>query len=303
MNARILAILTLTSAFAAGCPGAWKELNTKTGLSSSSQSAALFASMAVNDPQLCETGSATLQFQRKGDAFAFGLSASAGDVIRVEGAGDPTLDTVVYLFGPLLQSFGELVSVASDDDSGGSLHGLISDFPIVTGGRYVVVITTYQGDGLGNAILRVAVNGNPGCAFASLSLAGDADVEPVDALCSEEGCPDVDSEVACASCCILHEIATSTLLAADDAYSSLQVMPQDAQGLLVRSPTPAPLSGREYLFQLQEDQDTVPIYLGNRLAMADILDEFRGCQVRINGKMVDAGYGIELWPGTVSFEP
>jgi hypothetical protein len=37
--------------------------------------------------------------------------------------------------------------------------------------------------------------------------------------------------------------------------------------------------------------------------MADILDEFRGCQVRINGKMVDAGYGIELWPGTVSFEP
>lgn len=289
-------VLVLVAPMIAGCPGARRDLYERGALSAWRQSPGQLATLAINNPPICENGSALVSFQRHGDAYAFGFSAAAGDVIRVESEGDSRLDTVVYLFGPLYPSSEPLAPVASDAGSGGLQRSLIPGFTVGTGGIYAVVISTEDGDGAGDASLKVSVNGQPGCTPAEVPRPS-----PADALADQDAAePDGD---ACESCCSMDVASTVVLLRDGTEYVSLGTTEQEFSGILTRVPGGASPKTREYEFQLVGQPLTLPIYDAYQVLFKNRLATFLGCPVRVVGKLANIGSSTELWPATLSFEP
>ncbi len=211
------------------CAGGTKELNPKGGLESSPLSLADVATLGGDAFTLCDDGEADLDFDRAGRVYAFPVILETGKTVVVETAGTGDLDTVVALYGPFPQgSVAALIPVVADDDGGSGTASRLS-WTVKEAGLYVVVATTWKGQGLGTAQLQVRVDGTPGCQAVPCvgsqcgSDADAIDVPSVDGVTDSEG---------------THEPYLFRLVALDDPH---QVQPNVAVPLQVQliSPTGA----------------------------------------------------------------
>lgn len=128
------------------------------------QTAAEFAALlATGGEVVCQSGNATLAFAHPGDAVGIPLTLEVGDRVLADTGGDALLDTTLFLFGPDDGSgyFGEL-PVAMDDDSAGAGRAHLA-YTIKDAGDYVLAVSTYKGEGVGQATVQLSVNAAAGC--------------------------------------------------------------------------------------------------------------------------------------------
>ncbi len=147
-----------------------------------------FQQVAKDASSFCASGTATVRFPDDGTYVGFPVDLAAGWTIELATSGPATLDTVVYLFGPgATPGTYAATSLAVDDDSGDGLLSHLAAFEAPSDGRYLAVVTTFEGKGVGQAGFEVRVNGAPGCSGACVDCSPEAgDVaETVDAT---QGC-------------------------------------------------------------------------------------------------------------------
>ncbi len=115
----------------------------------------------------CDEGTLPLSFDEPDAVHAFVLTLYSGELLQISTSGDPGVDTVLMLHGPLddLGDFGELPR-AMNDDGDETLHASLDDFVVPQTGYWLVGVTTWGGASLGDIELFVSVDGaDPVCEF------------------------------------------------------------------------------------------------------------------------------------------
>ncbi len=150
------ALLLITPLIAAGCAAEPAGV-TKTGGAAKAlmfETAEQYAAITVDDVTLSANGAVDLSFTAPDQVFGYAIGLEAGQIVFLETAGDPELDTVVYLFGPDDGTgfFGEL-PVIMDDDGGEGMLSFAGPYEIKVSGTYLAVASTFGGGGEGDAVL------------------------------------------------------------------------------------------------------------------------------------------------------
>lgn len=167
---RFFSLVAVTLVSLGGC--ATDEAPAKTPASLSAPlfaTADAFADVQVAVVDLCPTGfQSTFTFDGSDVLFGVEVSVAVDGPATFETNGNESLDTVLFLFGPLDASgyYGE-VPVASDDDDGDGLQSRIVE--TLAAGTWFVVAGTVGGQGQGSVSLR-----------GTGSCLGAEDSEPLD---------------------------------------------------------------------------------------------------------------------------
>ena len=138
------------------------------------KTASEFAALLTSGGEvLCQSGSANFAFTAAGQRIGIPLTLQVGDLVDAVTAGDPLLDTTLFLFGPRSPTgfYGELPLAMDDDSAGGGLSRL--HFATKTAGDYILVVSTYREEGIGEASVAITVNGAAGCAAQDSCDDGD----------------------------------------------------------------------------------------------------------------------------------
>ena len=164
-----------------------------------------FAAAQIAAVDLCPGGfSATVTFDTPDQVVGVALQVAGPVTAHFAAAGNPALDTQLFVFGPKVASgtYGA-VPVAVDDDSGDGLAARLS--VDLTAGVWFVALTTAGGDGLGTVTLTASGDCATGSDTDGDGLPDAADNCPLaangDQLDSDaDGLGDAcDADLACAS--------------------------------------------------------------------------------------------------------
>lgn len=172
---------------------------------------------------LCATGRAQVRFDAPAQVHAFPVRVPAGGRGLAVASGASGLDLTLAVYGPrdALGGFGEAPAVVDDDGLGGAPgepRGASLTWTADAASTWLLVVSTWQGQGRGDATVTLAVDGVLGCpACVDGALDGapgcepTCEVSPCNATAAEwmafeqkagradgsTGCYPVDPEVNC----------------------------------------------------------------------------------------------------------
>ncbi len=126
---------------------------------------------------LCAAGRTSLRFDRPGQIHAFPVRLPAGGRGLAVASGATGLDLALALYGPRAAdgTFGDTPAYVDDDGLGGAPgepRGASLTWTADAAGVWLLVVSTWQGQGRGDATLTLAVDGALGCP-ACVDGAGD----------------------------------------------------------------------------------------------------------------------------------
>lgn len=123
-----------------------------------------FQEVSMDSAWLCLHGTVAVEFAEAGDTFGFPFAAQSGDRVAFETTGARDLDTVLMLFGPKDDTgyYGRY-PLALDDDGGAGLLSKITPYELKDDGEFIVIVSTYGGQGVGQTTLHIALNDADGC--------------------------------------------------------------------------------------------------------------------------------------------
>ena len=204
--------------FATAC-GRSVDLEPKPGPEVAVLPAAALARAWTAPDTLCAKGTLPLDFEGTDPAFAFPLVLAAASKVEAAISGNPDLDTALALYGPV-RADGSVPAapVASDDDGGTGDQPSLKAGPVGAPGTYLLVASTWRGRGRGQALLRVVVDGLPGCGGCVGGVPSDPLVGCLPDACGPASCVDMGWDDAW----LKAAVGTCTL-PADDIWCSLRL--------------------------------------------------------------------------------
>ncbi|MFT7580910.1 MAG: hypothetical protein ACI9MR_002584 [Myxococcota bacterium] len=171
LTTRPIVLIAFAALLAAGCISS-EELPKRLAVETAPLffSASDFAEVQTAVVNICPSGfESTLTFAAEGDILGLAVNVAEAGSTTFETAGNPGLDTLIFLYGPMdADGFYGQVPIAVDDDSGEGLQAIVRRD--LAAGEWFVVVTTSGGMGQGS----VTLTGTSSCG-EPLACVTDAD--------------------------------------------------------------------------------------------------------------------------------